>query len=322
MSAAPASKSDGAARFRDELAAFWRSLPDKPLFGALLLVWILFFHFLGNSTFGYKKTDSLFTWLKYAYDNSADDQHGWIVPGVVLVLLYLKRHELISLPKAPWWPALALVAGALLLHVGGYLVEQARVSVAAFFVGLYGLTGLTWGRPWLKATFFPFFLFGFCVPVATVSEVITLPLRLVATDLTVSVVHLLGIDVIQQGNLVWAPTGQYEYEVAAACSGIRSLTAIFGMALVYGFVEFRRNWQRLVVLAAAVPLALAGNVLRLTTIIVAAEAFGKEAGQFVHESWWFSLLPYFPPIVGLMWLGHWLQKARPGAAPVLEAKAA
>ena len=320
VSAEKTSTADGRARFRDELAAFWGSLPDKPLFFSLLAVWLVFFHFLGNSTFGYTDTPSLFLWLKYTYSNSPDDQHGILVPWVVLALLYVKRQELIPLAKASWWPAVALVIAGLVLHVGGYLVQQTRISVAAFFIGLYGLTGLVWGPRWLKATFFPFCLFVFCVPVATMSERITVPLRLVATSITVNLVHALGIDVVQRGNLIWEPTGRYEYEVAAACSGIRSLTAIFGLALVYGFLEFRKHWQRSIVLVSAFPLAVLGNVLRLTTIIVAAEGFGKEAGQYVHESFWFSLLPYAPPIAGLLLLGRWLQTGRPAGLRVMEAK--
>jgi exosortase len=305
----------------DEVSALWRSMPEKPLFFSLLAVWILFFHLLGNSTFGYTETSSLFAWLNYTYHNSEDDQHGLLVPFVVLVLLYVKREELAPLPKAPWWPALALVVAGLLLHVVGYVVQQTRVSVFAFFLGLYGLTGLVWGPRWLKASFFPFFLFVFCVPIATVSEKITFPLRILATKTTVGLAQtVLGIDVLQNGTSIWEPSGRYQYEVAAACSGLRSLTAIFALATIYGFLEFRKNWQRLAIIASAFPLAVIGNVVRLTTIIVAAETFGQSAGNYVHESIWFSLLPYVPPIAGLLFLGHWLGKRTAHPIGVLEVK--
>ncbi|PYJ81048.1 MAG: exosortase [Verrucomicrobia bacterium] len=309
------------ARFLVEAAEFWRAMPDKPLFFSLFAVWVIFFHFLGNSTFGYTDTPSLFGWLNYDYHNSADDQHGFLVPLVVVVLLFVKREELIQVPKTQWWPALALVVAGLLLHVVGYVVQQTRVSIVAFFVGLYGLAGLVWGPRWLKATFFPYFLFLFCVPIATLSETITVPLRMLATRVTVSLVQtVLGIGVVQDGTSIWEPTGRYQYEVAAACSGLRSLTAIFALATIYGFTEFRRNWQRLTIMTCAFPLAVIGNVVRLTTIIVAAETFGQSAGNYVHENFWFGLLPYVPPMVGLMTLGHWLGRRRVRPIAVLEAK--
>src|SRR5437773_165727 len=139
---------------RGELAALWSSLPDKLLLFTLCVVWGLFFHVLGNSTFGYKDTPSLFGWMNYAYNTLEDDRHGKFIPLVVLALLLVKRRELTTAPKAPWWPALVVVVAGLLLHIAGYITQQTRISILAFFLGVYGLTGLRWGRTWLRATSF------------------------------------------------------------------------------------------------------------------------------------------------------------------------
>ena len=173
----------------------------------------------------------------------------------------------------------------------------------------------------MKATFFPYFLFVFCIPVATVSEQITFPLRLLATKITVALAHFpLGIEVVHNGTSIWDPTGRFEYEVAAACSGLRSLTAMFALAMFYGLIEFRKTWQRIVVVSAAFPLAVLGNVVRWWSTIMAAEAFGQSAGNYVHESDWFSLVPYVPAILGLMVLGRWLGKRTPTPVSLLESK--
>jgi exosortase/archaeosortase family protein len=62
--------------------------------------------------------------------------------------------------------------------------------------------------------------------------------------------------------------------------------------------------------ASAFPLAVIGNVFRLTLIVVASEAFGREAGSFVHENFFFSLAPYFPSLGGTLLLAHWLREDR------------
>ena len=67
-------------------------------------------------------------------------------------------------------------------------------------------------------------------------------------------------------------------------------------------------------IASAAPPAIAANVVRLGSIILAAQAFGQEAGNRVHESWWMSLLPYVPAIGGLLLLGRWLSE-RPQPQP-------
>jgi exosortase/archaeosortase family protein len=83
---------------------------------------------------------------------------------------------------------------------------------------------------------------------------------------------------------------------------------------VGAFVFFKQWWRRCVLLALIIPLAVAGNVLRLLTIIMAADFAGQEAGSYVHEGGpggIISLLPYVPAIFGLMYAGRWLEEPKP-----------
>jgi exosortase len=162
----------------------------------------------------------------------------------------------------------------------------------------------------MRLALFPFGLLLFCVPLGVGGvEIVTFPLRLLATRITGVMCHgALGINVIQEGTKLYDAARSYEYEVAAACSGIRSLTAIVAFGVIYGYLTFKSTWRRLAVVAAAVPLAVVGNVFRLTLIVVAAEAFGRSAGNYVHENWLFSLAPYVPSIGGIMFLGWWLRE--------------
>ncbi len=79
------SKPDRWTEWKRELAVVWRSLPDKPAFFLLLAGWLALFRFLGNSTFGYVDTPSLFAWMLNAYNApGSEDAHGNLVPLVVL----------------------------------------------------------------------------------------------------------------------------------------------------------------------------------------------------------------------------------------------
>jgi exosortase len=297
--------------FRQEFAHCWERMPYKGMFLGLFGAWLALFWFLGNPTLGYVDSPSIFGWLAWMYDRSTDDSHGKFIPLVVLVLFWLKRKELLEVPKHPWWPGVILLALALAVHVLGYIIQQAQVCVVAFFAGIYALMGITWGFRWLKASFFPFFIMAFAVPTGNVLVPIGFPLRMIATQITVGLCKaVLGIDVVQDGARILDAMGQYQYEVAAACSGIRSLTAITAIALIYAFMGFKKPWQRLVMIASAVPLAVLSNVFRLTSIIVAAEAFGQKAGNWIHNSSWLSLLPYIPAIAGMFLIGHFLSRPR------------
>jgi exosortase len=267
---------------REEVCLLWRGLPDKWLFGVLALAWLALFHFLGNSTFGYLDTPSLFGWLSYAYRNEREDALGPLIPYVVLVLLVMKRKELIPLEKGIWWPGLVLVLLGLAGHALGYLVQQARLSMIAFFLGLYGLTGLVWGKAWLRATFFPYLLFAFCFPLGTLADRITFPLRMLVSKISVGAADLLGIEVVRVGTQIMGLDG-FNYDVAPACSGIRSLMALLALTTIFSFLTLQTGWKRVLMIAMAVPLAVVGNVARVSGVIIVAQAFGQDAGTRFHD---------------------------------------
>ncbi len=302
--------------FRRDLSEVWQELPNKAFFGVLLVAWFSLFHFLGNSTLGYVDTKSLFGYMYDAYTSGnrglaeSEDAFALLIPFVVLALYWSKRRTLVAQDLRSWTPGLVLLSGGLLLHLFGFLIQQPRVSIVGFFVGVYGLTGLAWGPAWLRTTFFPFFLFGFCVPMGSLAEPITFRLRLVVSHLVEFVSHFfLAIDVIRDGTMLRDPTNRYSYEVAAACSGIRSLIATFALAIILAFVSLRTWWKRGLMVLAALPLALLGNLLRMLSIVIAAEYGGQEAGTYVHDGGpmgIFSMLPYIPAFIGLLILERYL----------------
>jgi exosortase len=296
----------------EELRVVWERVPNKLMFFALLGAWLLLFHFLGNSTLGYIHSPSLLNWMYEAYTKEslmADDSHGVLIPLVVLALLWWKREELFAVSVRPWWPGLLLVAAALALHIVGYAVQQPRVSIVALLGGVYALTGLVWGAAFLRASFFPFFLFVFMVPLGSLTEPVTFPLRLLVTKGVAWICqHLLALDVACNGTQLFNGLRTYQYDVAPACSGIRSLIAITAIAIIYAFTMFRGMGPRVLIMASALPLAVVGNTFRMMVIVLAAEFGGQAAGNQAHESALWSLLPYIPAIGGLILLGRWLQR--------------
>ena len=146
-----------------------------------------------------------------------------------------------------------------------------------------------------------------------------------AVSLTTLHGNLLQIDVVREGTALMDPMHKYQYDVAPACSGIRSLFAILAVAIIYAMLSFRTGWKRGLLMASAIPLAVFGNVVRMLTIIVAAEIGGQQAGEYVHEGGPFgilSLLPYAAAFGGLLLLGYLLREEPLKPAPPPEAKAA
>ncbi|HYG22781.1 MAG TPA: exosortase/archaeosortase family protein [Verrucomicrobiae bacterium] len=298
--------------FQNELVIFWRQLPNKAFFFLILGAWLALFQFRGSSVLGYIHSSSLFAWMLEAYNSpntAADDKIGNLIPFLVLGIMYWKRKELLATGPRIWWPAIFILAFAVLIHIVGFIIQEPRVSIIALFTGIYGLTGLAWGWRWMLKSFFPFFLFVFSIPLGNHADIITTRLQLLVCWLVELVSHnIFGIGVIRRGALLFDPAGQYQYEVAAACSGIRSLFSIFLLATAYGFLNFKALWKRLLMMGLAFPFAVIGNLVRMLFIILAAAIFGQKGGDYVHDDALFSLVPYIPAILGLLWVGGWLEK--------------
>jgi exosortase len=289
----------------------WRQLPNRGFFFTLAAAWVALFVCLGNASFSYLDSPSLPAWMYLIYTSPlADEGHGLLIPFVVLALFWWKRKELLVKPPGLWWPALGLIVLALLLHLLGYVSQQQRLSVVGFLLGLYGLTGLAWGKHWLKSSGFPFFLLVFCIPVADFSVPLTLPLRLLAARVVEIVAHLgLAPDLIREGTQLFDAQRTFAYEVAAACSGIRSLVALVALATIYGFLNFKSPWKRAVMMLVALPLAVLGNVVRLCFTIAVAETFGQNAGKAVETDAGYLT---FAVAVGCAFLvSRWLEKCGP-----------
>lgn len=267
-----------------EIQQVLAALPNKPMLFLVVVAWVVLFHYLGNSTFGYRDTPSLFGWLQYSYQNPEDGQHGYLMPFVVLLLLWLRRSEILAKGLGAYWPAIFLIVLGLLAHMTGFVIQQTRLSLVGFIIGLYGITGLYWGAQWLRSAFFPFAFFAFCVPLGSASEFITFPLRILTTKLAVGFCNLfLGMEVVRDGTLIFSPDLSFQYDVAPACSGIRSLYTMVALAAIYGSMVFRHWWQRLGMVILAMPLAVIGNTARIITTTIVGETVSQEAGAWIEQ---------------------------------------
>src|SRR5882672_4065094 len=244
--------------FRLEFLECWQRLPNKGFFLVLFVAWLALFQFLGNSTLGFIKTQSLLKWMYIVSkpnDTGEDDSHANFVPIIVLGLFWWKRKELMALEIKTWMPGLFVLGCGLIVHIAGYLAQQPRISIVGLFAGIYGLMGLAWGPAWLRKSFFPFCLFAFCVPLGQQAQFISFPLRKLVCQLVVFVANgLFAMDVERDGTALINASGHYQYEVAAACSGLRSLLATVAFSTIYAFVSFPKRWKRLALIASAFPL--------------------------------------------------------------------
>lgn len=140
-----------------------------------------------------------------------------------------------------------------------------------------------------------------------------------AARLATALLELVGVPVLRQGNVI--VLASMPLAVAEACSGIRSLLTLVTLAIIYGFLMETRGWVRVLLAAAAVPIALAANSVRIfgTGLLVQYWDPGKAEGFFHAFSGWLifvvALIMLFAVhrAISLVWGDP--EKAAPKAQP-------
>lgn len=151
----------------------------------------------------------------------------------------------------------------------------------------------------------------------TFAQGLTLPLRLLAAKGAYMVTHdWLQVAVARSGTRLFDPMGKFgNFDVAAECSGIRSFTALLAITTIFSVLTMKSWWRRGLTILATIPLALICNMVRVTTIVLAANAYDNPAaGAFVDR--YFGYVTYGIAICGMLLLARLLrEEGRPQAAP-------
>jgi exosortase A len=218
------------------------------------------------------------TWL-----NHSDNSHALLVPFIVLFIVWQKREELgrVEISGSLWgW---LLLAGSLAIYVVSY------IGGIAFFARLMivaSLTGLLWcclGRQAIRVLVFPLAFLVFMVPVPdTVLGMVSFPLQLLATKISVGMIQFCSIPVFREGNMLFFTNTQLE--VAEACSGIRSIVSLSMLSILFAYMSLKGWWRKAILVLSAIPIALLANVPRISGTGVLAHYFGDQVARgFLHE---------------------------------------
>jgi exosortase len=215
-----------------------------------------------------------------------DMGHGFFVPIVAGFIVWRRRVELrAARPETNSWGLALVIWGALQMGLGT-LAAQLFLVRSAFLISLVGVVWFLAGTRVLRILAFPLALLAFMYPIpAIVYAQITLPLQLTASRIAESMLNVLGIPVVRDGNVL--ELASQRLSVVEACSGIRSLVSLAFLSLMYAYFFDRRVWMRWVLVGATVPIAIAANAARVTVMGLAGEVRADLAQGFLHlaEGW-------------------------------------
>ncbi len=210
--------------------------------------------------------------------------HGVLIPFVstFLIVQRIRNDKRFAwTPGEGTGPALLLTAAAVAAYL--WFVHQRAFYLASFAL-IALLAGLLWlmgGTKALRALLFPIAYLAFMVPLPLIDR-ITLPLALFTGVCSGGLARFLGLDVTITGNAVTLPNA--DLVIGAQCSGVNSLITLTALLALVTYLVDGPLWSRIGLVLLAVPLALLGNILRVTSLLFVAKAWGADAAfVFYHD---------------------------------------
>lgn len=213
--------------------------------------------------------------------NNGDDNYCYLIVPLFLYLCWEKKGEF-RFSEFSWtpWGILPGILSSALIVVG----ELGSVETF-MYIGLWGCISSTiftlYGRR-TRFLAFPLLILLFIVPLPPfINKILTFKLKMIASSLSVEMLRLVGISVVQEGNLI--DLGIDRLQVADACSGLRYFLTMILMGLLVAYFFTRGLWRKSLVLLLILPLAIFVNVVRIFFIGLCVVHGHRELAQNLYH---------------------------------------
>lgn len=235
--------------------------------------------------------------------NDPDYTYGFLVPLFSGYLLWHRRDMIPAIRLDGSWWGLVLIGLAAGMRWGGAYMFLNLPDPASLVPCLAGVTLVIGGWAALHWSWPAIFFLGFMVPVpGNIAGILSHPLQRIGAIVSTAIIQTLGIPSVARGNVIVLP--ETELGVAEACNGLPMMMLFFAVCFGAVFLSNRRSYEKLIIVAAAAPIAVMANVIRITATAVLYQTGGVDLGnKFFHDlAGWFMM----PLAVVLLWTLLWI----------------
>ena len=270
------------------------SRADRAIVGLLILIWIP----------GLVELVEVWSRVEYA-------SHGFLVPVVALWAATAHRAALAQIEPSPLPGGRLMLAALAPVYLAALVFGNSTLigvtAVATVVVAVLALRGVQYAKT-LRFSL-AYLLFMVPLPLAWVTPVIV-KLQLWVSQAAVELLQRQGVAIYREGNVLALP-GDVELFVAEACSGITSLITLIPIGVFIAYFTHVVLWRRVALVVAVIPIALAGNLLRvILTVWLSIEVSVEFATTGpLHE--WAGVLTYVIGCLALLAVGALLRRLGP-----------
>ena len=223
--------------------------------------------------------------------------HAFLVPPIVLWLVWRRRAELARLqPRpAPWF--LLPIAAVCALWLLGELASVNSATQFALVALLVLSVPAVFGTAVARALTFPLLFLFFAVPFG---EFMVPHMMEWTANFTIAAVRASGVPVYREGLQFIIPSGSWS--VIEACSGVRYLIASFMVGTLFAYLNFQTAWKRAAFIVLSLGVPIVANWLRAYLIVMLGHLSNNKLAAGVDHiiyGWVF-----FGIVIGTMfWIG-------------------
>jgi exosortase len=220
-----------------------------------------------------------------------DAGHGFFVLPLALYLAWQRRDDLRQSVRPASWLGVTPIFAALGLRFAGTWYGMPYLDRLAVIVLIWSAVWTLFGWPAAKRSLTPILFLILALPLpGRFQTLLAGPLQEFATRATEYLLVASGIQLTRAGNVLIVQ--DYQIAVAEACNGLRMLLAYAMICIFFALAFSRAWWERLLMVLAIVPVALAANVLRIyATALMVLFVSEEAAGMFFHDVAGYVLMP-------------------------------
>ena len=211
------------------------------------------------------------------------------------------RKELATIDRKQSGTGIVLFVIGLVLNGVGTLYTIRFLSGLSLIVTIVGVILYLFGTEFTKRISFPILFLILMVPIPFV-DVVAPPMQTVSAIGSAGIANLLGIPVQRDGLLLEMPSGTI-FEVALECSGLKSVISLLMLSIIYAFILEGRLLMKFAIVLSSIPLAIAGNILRIALMLGIADTYGQDiAVDYFHD--FSGIMLFSVALLGLFIVGR------------------
>lgn len=231
--------------------------------------------------------------------------HGFLIPIVSLVIAWQRRDILRKIRPSGAAAGVWVVSACLLIHIICASLKVYFISGFSLVFAVYGLVLFFFGKEITRKLIFPIFFLLAMIPLPlVVMGNLTVKLKLFAARISAFLLNRIGFPCVLKGSVIVMPNSYIAIE--APCSGLRSLISLLTLGLLFSYVVKVSPVRKGIILASAVPIALASNVIRIILLAAVNDLYGEKVAMgFFHD--FTGFLVFAIAFSGLYGVSHLLE---------------